>query len=212
MIWAGLQRLMAAGGLLLLSPFLGMLALAVRLTSRGGAIHRATRISRGRPFFLLKFRTMHAVEAGGGIGVTVAGDLRVTALGRLLRKTKVDELPQLWNVVRGDMLLVGPRPEDPRYVSWSDPVHQLVFNARPGITGPAAIAFRNEEVVLADETAQLSRELAVPISSDLVERAYVSRILPRKLAMDAEYLRTRSVGQDVRLLVLTIFRVLRPSS
>src|SRR3954454_20091386 len=135
-------RVIAAVGLVLLLPLIGALALAVRVTSPGPAFHRARRVGPHGEFTLHKLRTMRVGAAVAGPGVTAAGDPRVTRLGRLLRKTKLDELPQLWDVVRGEMALVGPRPEDLRYVDPTDRLHQLVFAARPGITGPTALAYR----------------------------------------------------------------------
>jgi lipopolysaccharide/colanic/teichoic acid biosynthesis glycosyltransferase len=200
-----LQRSIAAVVLVILSPVLIGIAIAVRATSPGPVIHRAKRISRGQQFTLLKFRTMVAEPSPTGPSITASGDLRVTPLGRLLRRSKLDELPQLWNVVRGEMVLVGPRPEDPQYVDWSNPRHLEVFRATPGITGPAAIAFRDEEQVLAAEAEAIARELGRKRSDpgDL-ERAYRERILPTKLAMDVDYLRTRSLRGDIGILWRTI--------
>ena len=120
----------------------------------------------------------------------------------------------LWNVVHGEMLLVGPRPEDPRYVDPSNPLHLLVFSSRPGITGPAALAFRDEEAVLAAAARELAiaAERVIPGPDD-IERAYRERILPRKLALDVEYLQTRSVHGDIAILGRTlgqVFRHIRP--
>jgi lipopolysaccharide/colanic/teichoic acid biosynthesis glycosyltransferase len=200
-----LQRLTAAAGLVLVSPVLLVLAVWVRLSSPGPILYRAERISRGRRFVLYKFRTMHIGSDALGPRVSVGVDARVTPLGRRLRRTRLDELPQLWNVVRGDMALVGPRPEDPRFVDWADPLHRLVFSSLPGITGPTALAFRDEGVALADEATALAREQGRldPTDED-VERAYRDRILPRKLAMDAGYLRSRSLGGDLRILGRTL--------
>jgi lipopolysaccharide/colanic/teichoic acid biosynthesis glycosyltransferase len=145
-----------------------------------------------------------------GPGITVARDARVTRLGAVLRRTRLDELPQLWNVVRGDMLLVGPRPEDPRYVDWRDPLHRLVFSAQPGVTGPAALAFRDEEAILAREALAVARqEGRERVAQADIDRAYRERVLPRKLELDAEYLRTRSARGDLVILVRTIRQVLR---
>jgi len=200
-----LQRLAAVLGLVILGPLILALGLAVRLTSSGPAFHRATRARSGGTFTLYKLRSMRADADAGGPGVTMAGDARVTRLGRLLRRTKLDELPQLWNVVRGDMALVGPRPEDPRYVDLADPLHARVFGARPGITGPTALAYRDEESVLAAAAIGLARadgrETASP---DDLDRAYRERILPAKLGMDARYLDTRTWRGDLAILWATI--------
>lgn len=205
-----IQRAMALLALILLSPLIALLALAVRLTSRGPAFHGATRVRPGGTFTLYKLRSMTSDAEAQGAGVTAQGDFRVTQLGRSLRRTKLDELPQLWNVVRGDMALVGPRPEDPRFVDLSDPLHARVFGALPGITGPTALAYRAEETELgsaaSDRAAAGGR--ANPARDD-IEAAYREVILPAKLLMDAEYLGTRSFRGDLRILLATVRTALR---
>jgi lipopolysaccharide/colanic/teichoic acid biosynthesis glycosyltransferase len=181
--------LASGGGLLVLSPLLLMLWLAVRAQDGGCALHRATRVGRhGREFQLLKFRTMVVGAERIGAAVTGARDPRVTPLGRALRRWKLDELPQLWNVLRGEMSLVGPRPEAPRYVARYSIAQRAVLSVRPGITGPATLAYRHEERLLA---------------GDDPERQYVDRIMPAKLAIDLEYLPTRSCWADLRILLRT---------
>lgn len=199
------QRAIAAVGLIVLGPLILALGLAVRMTSPGPAFHRATRVRPGGTFTLYKLRSMRAGAADDGPGVTMTGDRRVTRLGRLLRRTKLDELPQLWNVVRGDMALVGPRPEDPRYVDLTDPLHARVFGALPGITGPTAVAHRDEESILATAATEIAvaEGRTVPTPDDL-ERTYRERILPAKLAMDADYLDHRSWRGDIDILWATI--------
>jgi lipopolysaccharide/colanic/teichoic acid biosynthesis glycosyltransferase len=203
------QRILALVGLVVLGPLILALGLAVRLTSPGPAFHRATRVRPGGSFQLLKVRTMREDAAATGLGVTAAGDPRVTRLGRTLRRTKLDELPQLWNVVRGDMALVGPRPEDPRYVDLGNPLHARVFGARPGITGPTAIAYRDEEAILAKAADVIARQAGrdTATSEDL-DVAYREVVLPAKLAMDADYLATRSFAGDLRLIGRTFSQVL----
>jgi len=155
---------------------------------RGPAFHRARRVGPGgRPITVLKLRTMR-VDAKQGPGITRDGDPRVTPIGRVLRRYKLDELPQLWNVVRGEMSLVGPRPEDPRYVDWANPLHRKVFTAVPGITGPAQLAYRWEEQLLV---------------GDDPERLYRERVLPAKLELDSRYLDEQSLLLDVRILART---------
>ena len=205
-----IQRALAAIGLVVLSPVLAALAVAVRATSPGPVLHRATRVRAGGTFSLLKFRTMRIGAERSGPGITAAGDTRVTRVGRLLRRTKLDELPQLWNVVRGDMLLIGPRPEDPRYVDWSNPLHRRVFTAPPGISGMTALAYRDEETVLAAEALDVAASAGRAAATDEdVERAYRERVLPRKLAMDEAYLDSRSVRTDLDLIARTFGQVLR---
>src|SRR3954454_1649742 len=198
-------RRTAAAGLALAGPLILALAPAVRLTSPGPAFHRAQRVGPHGTFVLHKLRTMRFGAAASGPGITAAGDVRITRLGRLLRRTKLDELPQLWDVVRGEMTLVGPRPEDPRYVDLADPLHRAVFAALPGITGPTALAYRHEEAILAaaarDMAASDGRSVATEADLD---RAYREVVLPAKLAMDAAYLATRSTRTDLVVLGRTI--------
>ena len=171
------------------APFLAGIALAMRLTGdRGPYLYRAMRVGEeGATFTILKVRTM--VHGSGGAGITGAGDPRVTPLGRILRRYRVDELPQLFNVVRGEMSLVGPRPEDPRYVDWSDPVHRRVFTAKPGITGLAQLEFHDEVRLLGGPD---------------VEEVYRRDVLPAKLALDVEYLDRRSIRLDLQILARTV--------
>jgi lipopolysaccharide/colanic/teichoic acid biosynthesis glycosyltransferase len=185
----------AAALLALLFPLLLAFALAVALTSPGGAFFRQVRVGRGgREFRLLKFRTMRpGSEAKGQL--TIGGrDPRVTGVGYWLRKTKLDELPQLWNVLVGDMSLVGPRPEVPRYVALYTPEQRRVLDVRPGITGMASIDYIDENELLAR-------------SSD-PERTYVQEIMPAKLALDLQYVHQRSLALDLRILLVTVRRVL----
>jgi lipopolysaccharide/colanic/teichoic acid biosynthesis glycosyltransferase len=186
----------SAIGLVVLAPVLAALAVAVRLSSRGPVLHRARRVGRGGGLFTLyKFRSMR-IDAGDGPGVTAAGDARITRLGRLMRATKLDELPQLLNVLRGDMSIVGPRPEDPRYVAWYTPEQRGVLAWRPGITSPASIAFRNEESLLAG-------------SVDLEAR--YREVMGRKIAADLAYFPNATVASDLTLIARTVRAVLRPS-
>jgi lipopolysaccharide/colanic/teichoic acid biosynthesis glycosyltransferase len=201
--WRAAQRLIAALLLIVLSPLLVTLAVLIRLTSPGPALHRAVRARHPGEFVIYKLRTMRS--DGTGSAITAEGDPRVTPLGRVLRRSKLDELPQLWNVVKGDMLLVGPRPEDPKFIDPANSLHALVFSATPGITGPTALAYRDEETLLAEHAATLARTAGrtTPTADD-VERAYRESILPGKLALDAEYLRTRSLRGDIGILWETV--------
>lgn len=210
--WGLAQRLIAAITIVLLAPLLAALAVAVRLDSSGPVLYRSKRLGRLETFQILKFRTMRSTPGWSGPAVTALGDPRITRVGRFLRRTKLDELPQLWNVVRGQMLLVGPRPEDPRYADFGDPTHRFVFGARPGITGVTALAYRHEEALLADVAKRLAQAGGrdEPTRDD-VERAYREAILPAKLVMDSEYLRTRSVRRDLAILWKTIREILSRS-
>jgi len=179
-------------GLLLLAlaaPLMGLIALAVRLHDRGPVFYRQLRVGRhGKLFTILKFRSMRMNNAGSSI--TSSGDDRITPVGRLLRRYKLDELPQLWNVVRGDMSMIGPRPEVPKFVDESDPVWRAVHRVRPGITDLATLVYRDEEQVLA--------RYADP------ERGYRETVLPAKLKLNLEYLERRTAARDLKLLALTI--------
>jgi lipopolysaccharide/colanic/teichoic acid biosynthesis glycosyltransferase len=180
--------------LLLLLPILTLFALAVAVSSPGGAFFRQERVGRkGKLFRLLKFRTMRiGSEAQGQL--TIGGrDPRITGVGYFLRRTKLDELPQLWNVLTGDMSIVGPRPEVPRYVALYSPEQRAVLSVRPGITGMASIDYIDENELLAR-------------SAD-PERAYVEEVMPAKLALDLKYVQQRSFGLDLRIILSTMTKV-----
>jgi lipopolysaccharide/colanic/teichoic acid biosynthesis glycosyltransferase len=188
-----LDIIVGGAALVVALPILFGVAVAMRLSGdRGPFLHRATRVGQGgSSITVLKIRTM-AVDAGGA-GITGSDDPRITSLGRFLRRYRIDELPQLVNVVRGEMSLVGPRPEDRRYVDWSDPVHRRVFVAKPGITGLAQLDFHDEARLL--------------VGPDVEER-YRIEILPAKLRLDIEYLERRSILLDLRILARTVALVL----
>lgn len=182
-------------GLVLLSPLFALVALAVKLDSAGPILFRGQRSGRaGEPFRMIKFRTMVADAAHKGPGITSAGDLRVTRVGRVLRRTKLDELPQLINVLRGDMTLVGPRPEDPAYVAGYTVEQRRLLDVRPGVTGPASVRFRNEEQLLRGEDW---------------ERRYRDQILPAKLRIELDYLERRSVLNDLSIVMQTVIALFR---
>ena len=189
---------LAAGvGLLLLAPLLAAIALWVRLDSPGPVFFRQQRVGRhGVPFRIHKFRTMaHAPVAAGPL-LTVGADARVTRAGRFLRRTKLDELPQLVDVLQGTMSLVGPRPEVPRYVALYPPeLRAVVLSVRPGITDPASLLFRDEGEVLG--------RAADP------EREYVEVLLPAKLRCSARYVERMSLAEDLRLIGRTLRALLR---
>ena len=193
-----LDILVSGIALLLLGPVLLGIALWVRWDSAGGALFRQERVGRhGRSFHIYKFRSMHTGADQAGPAITVGEDARITRAGHWLRHSKLDELPQLLNVLRGDMSLVGPRPEVPRYVAlYPAELRDTVLSVRPGITDLASIAFRNESVLLAQ-------------SAD-PERTYVEEILPVKLDYAARYARNHSVWQDLKILAQTVHAVLRP--
>lgn len=180
--------------LLVMSPIFIIAAFAVWADSGRPVLFRHRRVGLGfRPFDILKFRTMK-VQAGGP-AITVAGDARITRVGKLLRATKLDELPQFWNVLIGDMSLVGPRPEAPEYVDMFQGRYQRILKVRPGITDIASIRFRDEEKLLANGPEPL--------------REYVQSILPLKLDLADEYIRTRSLRLDCLILFKTLLAILR---
>ena len=182
-------------GLMVLSPLFLWVALLIKLDSPGPVFHRGLRIGKdGLPFRIFKFRTMVADAATRGPGITSGDDPRITRMGRMLRKTKIDELPQLINVLKGEMSLVGPRPEDPAYVALYTPAQRQVLAVAPGITSPASLAFRHEERLLQ--------------TSDW-ETTYLQVILPRKLAMEGEYLAKRTLTSDMALILRTVLALFR---
>lgn len=183
--------LAAAAGLLLLSPLFLLVALLIKLESPGPVFFRQERVGRNFRFFkIVKFRTMADAP---GTRITVGDDPRVTLLGRWLRRAKIDELPQLWNVIKGEMSLVGPRPEVPHYVQQFHRDYEQILQVPPGITDLASIEFSGEATLLG--------QFPDP------ERAYVERILPRKLELGKRYVRERSFWLDARILANTMTRL-----
>jgi lipopolysaccharide/colanic/teichoic acid biosynthesis glycosyltransferase len=183
----------SAAGLVVLSPVLVVIAIGIKRDSPGPVIFRQTRVGRyGRTFTLYKFRTMYV--DGSGTAVTARGDHRITPTGRRLRDTKLDELPQLVNVLMGDMSLVGPRPEVPKFASqWPSEERRVILAVRPGITDPVTYELRNEEEILSGSVDP--------------EHYYVHVLLPRKSSAYVAYLHSRSLGGDIAVILRTIFSV-----
>ncbi len=178
-------------GLLVLSPLLVLLAVAVKLSSRGSVLFRQQRIGQdGRPFYILKFRSMVTGAQENGLSVTRDGDPRITAMGRFLRKTKCDELPQLWNVLIGDMSFVGPRPEVPHYVRRYTTEQQRVLALKPGITDLATLEFRTEEELLRG-------------AADM-EKFYLEYCVPRKIELSLAYAEKANVWEDIKIILRTL--------
>jgi lipopolysaccharide/colanic/teichoic acid biosynthesis glycosyltransferase len=178
-------------GLVLLSPVLAAIAAAIKLDTPGTVFYRQERVGRGGvPFRIWKFRTMVAGAASLGSALTVGDDSRITEVGRLLRRFKLDELPQLANVLTGEMSLVGPRPEVPRYVELYTEAQRRVLDLVPGITDPASIAYRDEATLLAQRPDP--------------EAAYVQEIMPDKIRLNLEYAGRASVRSDLGLIWRTI--------
>jgi len=173
-------------------PLMAAIALWVRLDSPGPVLFRQQRVGRGgRLFSIHKFRTMRVQPDGAGPQITAQGDARITRAGRWLRRAKLDELPQLIDVLRGDMSLVGPRPEVPRYMALYPPeARARILSVRPGITDRAAIAFRDEERLLA--------------AADDPERVYTEQLMPAKLRHYLDYVEHHSVAGDLRILLDTL--------
>jgi lipopolysaccharide/colanic/teichoic acid biosynthesis glycosyltransferase/fumarate reductase subunit C len=198
---AGLPRwldvVLAGGALLLVLPVLVLAALAVKLSSTGPVLFRQERIGRkGRPFFLVKFRSWR--QNGDRPAVTAGDHPLITPVGRFLRKTKLDELPSFWNVVRGDMSLVGPRPEVPRLVDMSDPLWRETLSARPGITDLVTLALRNEQDLMAQAQLRFGD----------TEQFYRLQLQRWKLDGYVRYLRQRTPWTDLRILLQTAFSIL----
>ena len=187
-----LEISVSAAALLLLSPLLVAIAVGVRLSSPGPVLYRARRGGKGGTVFTLyKFRTMYVSPTGPAI--TRQNDPRVTAFGRVLRRTKLDELPQLFNLLMGDMSLVGPRPEDPRYLRFYSPDQRRVLDVRPGVTSPATVLFRHEEAML---------------TGPEWEQVYRDTILPEKLRIELDYLSRRTFAGDMKVLAQTAVAIM----
>ncbi len=178
--------------LVLLAPLIACVSIAIQLDSRGPVFYASRRVGfRGCAFDMLKFRKMR-IDASGP-ALTIAGDERFTRLGRFLAAARLDEIPQLWNVLRGQMSLVGPRPEDPEFVSAHRDDYAAILEVRPGITGLCQLAFAKEAAIL-DRTDRL--------------RDYVERLLPQKMAIDRLYAANRSFRMDLWILAWTVTAII----
>ena len=185
----------SAGVLAAALPVIGIAGLAVRLDSPGPALFRSRRVGQnGRSFDLLKLRTMAVAQDASAPQVTAGDDRRITRVGRWLRRSKLDEFPQLWNVLVGDVSLVGPRPEVQRYIDAYPEEYREILRIRPGLTDRATLEFVDEESLLAGQ--------ADP------ERYYVDQVMPRKLAQYLNYALTPSLLEDARILLETARRVI----
>ena len=186
--WALAERIIAALVLVLLTPLLVVIAAAVRVSSAGPVVFRQVRVGRdGRPFEIYKFRTMVDGADRVAANVSPAGDRRITWVGRALRASYFDELPQLANVVKGDMSLVGPRPETPEFVALYDATERRVLEVRPGLVGPSTLAFMDEAAMLAE--------------AEDAESFYRTFVVHERVRLDLGYLEERSVAFDLRLLL-----------
>ena len=181
-------------GLVLLSPFLLPVAILIKLDSPGPVLFRQQRIGKGfRPFFICKFRTMLQDPCGPGRLITIGDDPRITRVGRWLRKTKIDELPQLFNVLKGEMSFVGPRPEVPKYVQVFHRDYEDILRVRPGITDLASLKYRDEAYLLQ--------------KAENPEEEYVSHVLPDKIKLAKDYVQRSSLLFDLGLIFKTMFKL-----
>jgi lipopolysaccharide/colanic/teichoic acid biosynthesis glycosyltransferase len=183
---------LAAVALVLASPLMLLAAIGIRLASPGRVLYRARRVGRdGKEFDMLKFRTMHATTGAGNSRVTAPEDMRVFPLGRILRLTKIDELPQLINILRGDMSVIGPRPEDPYYVDrYFTPVQRKTLSTRPGLASPGSLFHDTHGHRLLDAGDP--------------EASYIRELLPLKLALDLVYVKRASLAYDLKLILRTL--------
>ena len=186
-------------GLLMLLPLLPLVAILIKVDSRGPVFYQQERVGRDfRIFMIYKFRTMMENADQQGALITAAGDRRITKVGGFLRKYKIDELPQLFNVLKGDMSFVGPRPEVSEYVELFKSDYRKLLTVRPGITDPASLKYSNEETILG-------------ISKESLD-AYTSRILPEKIRLSSHYIDSHTLATDLKLIVTTLLKTSRRKS
>jgi lipopolysaccharide/colanic/teichoic acid biosynthesis glycosyltransferase len=191
-----MEAAVALGALVVVSPLLAVAAAGIALSSPGPIVFKQKRIGKnGRAFTMFKLRTMQVQNSGPQM--TAKNDNRITPIGKILRKTKMDEVPELWNIVRGDMSFVGPRPEVPHYIDLNEPLWDTVLRARPGLTDPVTLKLRNEE------------ELLEEIEGDR-ETFYREVLQPYKLRGYAAYLQRRSWLRDIGVLLKTLYVIAQP--
>ena len=179
-------------GILILSPLLIFIGLWVGLSSKGGVFYKQIRVGKNnKDFKLYKFRSMRVNSDKQGLLTVGSKDSRITKAGYFIRKYKIDELPQLINVLKGDMSFVGPRPEVRRYVDLYSKEQMKVLSVRPGITDPASIKYRNENDILSSESNP--------------EEYYIQHIMPDKLKINIDYINTRTFIKDIKIIFQTIF-------
>ena len=189
-----LDLLLVSAALLVLWPLLLIIALAIVVDSRGGVIYEQERIGKGeRPFRLYKFRTMRPASDREGLLSLGSTDQRITPIGHFLRRCRLDELPQLWNILIGDMSIVGPRPEVPHYVQHFTEEEKQTLRVRPGLTDYATLEYLQEGELLAQ--------------SSNPEQTYIQDILPQKLALSRRYIQERSLGTDVKIIWKTLAKL-----
>lgn len=180
--------------MIILLPLEIIIALCIVCGSKGGVFYRQIRVGKGnKDFKLLKFRTMRPNADKQGLLITVGADNRITTIGHFLRKYKLDELPQLLNIIKGDMSVVGPRPEVRHYVDMYDERQLRVLEVRPGLTDYASIEYISESELLA--------------KSDDPERTYIEEVMPTKLELNLKYIENQSIGEDIRLIFKTLGKI-----
>lgn len=191
------EVVLATTGLLVTAPLLLLAAVLIKLDSRGPVLFRQARMGRnGKPFTLLKFRSMYV--ANDGALVTAAGDNRISKVGRILRRTKIDELPELWNIVKGEMSIVGPRPEVPALVDLNDPQWEEILEVNPGLTDPVTLQLRNEEELLAQASDR--------------EDFYKNILQPYKLRGYVHFVKNRTWKKDVSIVFRTMKAIVFPGT
>jgi lipopolysaccharide/colanic/teichoic acid biosynthesis glycosyltransferase len=183
-------------GLILVSPFFLIISVLIKMDSNGPVFFKQVRVGRyEKNFKILKFRTMVTDAEKRGAQITVGRDSRITRVGHFLRKSKLDELPQLINVFKGDMSLVGPRPEVPKYTQYYNKNQKRIFEIRPGITDFASIKYRDENEILA-------------LSSE-PEKTYINEIMVDKLNLNLEYLEKKSLVTDIKIIFSTLYKIIK---
>jgi len=191
------EVVLAITGLFVTAPLWLLAAILIKLDSRGPILFRQPRMGRsGKPFILLKFRSMYV--ANDGSLVTAAGDNRISKTGRILRRTKIDELPELWNIVKGEMSIVGPRPEVPALVNMNDPQWEEILEVNPGLTDPVTLQLRNEEELLAQASDR--------------EDFYKNILQPYKLRGYAHFVKNRTWKKDVSIIFRTMKAIVFPGT
>lgn len=182
-------------GIILLLPLFAVIAILIKVSSPGSIFFRQTRVGfKGKDFLIYKFRTMITTQDADAPEITVSGDSRITPIGQVLRKFKLDELPQLINVFKGEMSLVGPRPEVPKYVALYTLEQRRVLDVLPGITDLASIEFADEERLLASATD--------------FQKLYIDEVIPKKLELNLKYISKVSLSQDISIILRTIHLIL----
>jgi lipopolysaccharide/colanic/teichoic acid biosynthesis glycosyltransferase len=180
----------------MLSPFLLIIGFLILTDSNGGAFFHQIRVGKGgKEFRLHKFRTMKPASENSGQLTVGMRDSRITRIGYYLRKTKMDEMPQLWNILIGEMSVVGPRPEVPKYVAMYNPKQREVLSVRPGLTDYASIKYVNENEILE--------------RSSNPEQTYIDEIMPEKLALNLQYIREKSLLVDIKIIINTGLAIIR---